>query len=91
MVGDPSAPGLGTLDPDILLWCEAHGFILVTNNRRSMPQHLSEHLAAGRQIPGILVLRKNAAMDQVIEDLILITEAAGDDDYQNMISYVPFR
>jgi hypothetical protein len=90
MVGDPSAPGLGTLDPDILLWCEAHAFILVTNNRRSMPQHLAEHLAAGRQIPGILVLRKNAAMGQVIEDLILIAEVAGDDDYRNMIGYVPF-
>jgi hypothetical protein len=56
-----------------------------------MPQHLAEHLAAGRQIPGILVLRKSAAMGQVIEDLVLIAEAAADDDYQNMISYVPFR
>lgn len=89
MVGDPSAPEMGTLDPEILLWCEAHGFILVTNNRRSMPRHLADHLAAGRRIPGILVLRKNAAMGQVIEDLILIAEVAGDDDYQDVISYVP--
>lgn len=91
MVGDPSAPGLGTLDPEILLWCEAHEFILVTNNRRSMPRHLAEHLAAGRKVPGILVLRKNAAMGQVIEDLVLIAEVAEDNDYQNVISYVPLR
>lgn len=31
MVGDPSAPGYGTLDPDILAWCEKHQFLLVTN------------------------------------------------------------
>jgi hypothetical protein len=90
MVGDPSAPKLGTLDPEILLWCEAHGFILVTNNHRSMPRHLADHLAAGRQIPGILAMRKNSAMGQVLKDLILIAEVAGEDDYQNMISYVPF-
>jgi hypothetical protein len=91
MVGDPSTPGWGTLDPEILLWCEAHEFILVTNNRRSMPRHLAEHLAAGRGVPGILVLRKNAAMGQVIEDLVLIAEVAEDADYQNVISYVPLR
>jgi Domain of unknown function (DUF5615) len=64
MVGDPSAPRLGTLDPEILLWCEAYRFILVTNNRRSMPRHLADHLASGHWIPGILALRKNAAMGQ---------------------------
>jgi hypothetical protein len=56
-----------------------------------MPRHLADHLAMGHQIPGILALRKNAAMGQVIEDLILIAEVAGEDDYQNTISYVPFR
>ena len=24
MIGDPGAPKRGTLDPDILLWCEAN-------------------------------------------------------------------
>lgn len=36
-VGKLEAPALGTLDPEILTWCENNGFILVTNNRRSMP------------------------------------------------------
>ena len=26
-------------------WCEIHEFILVTNNRKSMPKHLADHLA----------------------------------------------
>lgn len=89
MVGDPLAPKIGTLDPEILIWCELYQFILVTNNRRSMPGHLAEHLAAGRSIPGILTLRKNALMGQVIQDLILIAEAAADNEFQNVISYLP--
>ena len=28
MIGDPNAPPKGTLDPEILNWCEIHDFIL---------------------------------------------------------------
>jgi hypothetical protein len=34
-------PYLSTLDSEILLWCEEYGFILVTNNRKSMPVHFT--------------------------------------------------
>ncbi|MBP8253167.1 MAG: DUF5615 family PIN-like protein [Herpetosiphon sp.] len=37
MVGGIAAPPLQTLDPEILNWCEDHDFILITNNRKSMP------------------------------------------------------
>ena len=36
-VGDEGAPPKSTLDPEILIWCEEHGFVLVTNNGTSMP------------------------------------------------------
>lgn len=55
-IGDPAAPPIGTPDPDILLWCEANGFTLVTNNRGSMPGHLRVHLEAGRHFPGMFTL-----------------------------------
>jgi hypothetical protein len=29
-VGDEGTPSKSTLDPDILIWCEEHGFVLVT-------------------------------------------------------------
>ncbi len=47
MMGDPGAPHYGTLDPDILLWCEANGFLFITSNRKSMPVHFQEHLGPG--------------------------------------------
>jgi len=79
----------GTPDPEILLWCEANSFLLVTNNRRSMPVHLAEHLGQGRHVPGILTLRRRAVMSAVIEDLLLIAEASRPDDFQDQIFYVP--
>ncbi len=38
-IGDLTTPPKGTLDPEILLWCEENDFVLVTNNRKSMPVH----------------------------------------------------
>jgi hypothetical protein len=41
-VGELTEPPRGTLDLEILCWCEEHGFVLVTNNRKFMPIHLAE-------------------------------------------------
>jgi Domain of unknown function (DUF5615) len=88
-IGELGVPAKGTLDPDILLWCEENNFLLVTDNRRSMPRHLSDHLAAGRQIPGILVLRSQAGMGEIIEELLLIAGVGETEDFQNSISFIP--
>ncbi|MEZ4864403.1 MAG: DUF5615 family PIN-like protein [Caldilineaceae bacterium] len=90
-VGDVGAPALGTKDPEILIWCESHDFLLVTNNRRSMPVHLRDHLAAGRHIPGILVFQRTMRIPDVIAELILIWEASLPGEYQDQIRYLPLE
>ncbi len=89
IVGDPGAPPKGTPDPDILIWCEAQGFSLVTNNRASMPVHLAEHLTAGRHIPGIFVLNPTMTISQTIEELALIRATSGADEYVDSLTYLP--
>ena len=88
-INDPGAPSKETPDPAILRWCEEHGFILVTNNRRSMPRHLADHLTEGRHIPGIFVLNPEMSMGETIEELIIIAAASFADEYQDLISYLP--
>lgn len=88
-VGDVGAPAKGTLDPDILVWCEEHGFILVTNNRTSMPQHLAEHLAQSRHVPGIFILNPKMSIGETIDELILIAGTSEDNEYQDSIRYLP--
>ena len=91
MVGDPGLPPRGTLDPEILLWCELNNFILVTNNRSSMPVHLADHLAEGQHIPGIFVLRPKAEIGEIINDLILIALAAQQNEFKDQIIHIPLR
>ena len=89
MIGDPGTPSRGTLDPEILEWCEHSGFILVTNNRASMPVHLQGHIARGKHMPGILVFRPKAAIKTILEDLMLIAELAALDEFQDQIVHIP--
>ena len=88
-VGDPGAPQVGSLDPDIPCWCEDHGFILITSNRKSMPGQLADHLASGRHVSGIFTLNPEMSVGQTIEELLLIAAASDDVDYQDYIVYLP--
>lgn len=90
-VGDEGTPPKSTLDPDILIWCEEHGFVLVTNNRTSMPPHLTDHLAQGHHVPGIFILNPNMNVGAMIDELILIAKASEDNEYQDSIRYLPLR
>jgi len=88
-VGDPGCPLRGTLDPEILFWCEENRCILVTNNRASMPPHLAVHLAQGHHVPGILILNERMSVGETIEELLLIAEEGIASAYENRITYLP--
>ncbi|MBC6475981.1 MAG: DUF5615 family PIN-like protein [Hormoscilla sp. GM102CHS1] len=88
-IGNPGIPPRGTLDPEILCWCEEKNFILLTNNRKSMPVHLADRLASGRHVPGIFILNDNLSIGDTIEELIIIALASTVDEYRDRISYIP--
>ncbi len=88
-IGEPGTPPKGTPDPDILQWCEAKGFSLVTNNRTSMPVHLTEHLTKGRHIPAIFILRRKMSIQESVDELALIWLAAQSDQYADLINFLP--
>jgi len=88
-VGDDTAPAIGTPDAVLLRWIEENDYILVSRNRRTLPQHLREHVKAGRHVPGIFLLRRQYPFSQVIEDLLLIWESGDPKEYQDQLIYLP--
>jgi hypothetical protein len=88
-VGDPGAPPLGTSDPLILEWCETNNFLLLTDNRRTMPQHLANRLAHGRHMPGIFILNSGTDIKQVADDLSLIEGASFPGEFQDQVRHLP--
>ena len=89
VIGEEETPSRGTLDPDILDYCEKNNFILVTNNRTSMPVHLLDHINKGHHVPGIFILNPNLSVGDNLEELILVSLASEDNEYQDRIIYLP--
>ena len=88
-IGDPEAPPTGTVDPEILVWLESHGYLLITANRSTMPGHFAAHLEAGHHIPGIIWLRPGTSLGRIIEELYLIWEASTAEEYQDALLFIP--
>lgn len=88
-VGSPGAPPIEASDPDILRWCEENDFILVTNNRKSMPRHLRDHLTEGQHVPGIIELNRKMSIGETIEELLLIWGVSKEDEYRDRIVHLP--
>ncbi|NEO47017.1 MAG: hypothetical protein F6K55_23995 [Moorea sp. SIO4A3] len=89
IVGEPNTPARGTLDPQILKWCDEYGFVLVTNNHKSMPTHLADYITEGNHIPGIFILNTKLSMGENIDELVFLAEASFENEYQDQIIYLP--
>ena len=87
-VGDVGAPARGTHDSEILKWCEQNNFILVTKDPNTMPKHLSDHLAAGHHVPGIVMINSSVPTRTILGDLILIAGASYEDEFRDQIVYI---
>jgi len=88
-VGDATGIPLGADDPTIIAWAEREHRMLVTEDSRTIPHHLQRHLTAGGYSPGILMVRRNARIREIIETLVLIAYSGDPNDFAEAIIYIP--
>jgi hypothetical protein len=88
-IGDSGAPPTGISDPDLLKWIEENGYVLVTENRSTMPIHLSDHFRSGRHVPGIFWVRPDVGIGRIIEELYLIWMASTAEEYRDCSLFIP--
>jgi hypothetical protein len=88
-VGGPADPPLGTVDPDLLLWAESQNRILVSFDKKTMPQHLADHLQSGRHSPGVFIIRPGSTIPQVVSFLVIAAYACDPDHFRDRVEYIP--
>lgn len=88
-VGDHSELPKGSDDPTVLRWAEQHGYILVSHDKKTLPDFLAFHLANDHHLPGLFLIRNYASSGEVIE--LLAVAAMSDDpmEWQDQILYLP--
>jgi len=88
-IGDRGAPPVGTSDPEILIWMEETGYILITENRSTIPTHISDHFSSGRSFPGVFWIRPVTGIGRIVEELHMIWLASEAEEYKNIATYIP--
>ncbi len=88
-VGDSPNLPLGSSDSDILLWAEKQGFLLVSQDKRTLAANLANHLQAGHHIPGIFIIRTRSTVAQVIPFLAAAAHASEIIDWQDRVWFIP--
>lgn len=87
-VGDPNSPPRQTPDPDVLIWAEEEDRLLVSWDKRTLPDHLRDHLAARRHSPGILIPPPRPPIPALIDALVLIAHASLPGEYRDQLTHI---
>lgn len=88
-VGDPPDLPRGTADPDILVWAEREGRILVSLDKKTLPGHLTQHLQQGHHSPGIFIVIPSSTLAAIIDYLMYAAYAGDPLDYADGIRFFP--
>jgi predicted nuclease of predicted toxin-antitoxin system len=77
-------------DSQLLTWAAQDGRIIVTHDRKTMPTHAAALMGEGQNIAGLIVVPRSLPLQQVIEDLELMITCSENDEWANVIRYLPF-
>jgi hypothetical protein len=77
-------------DPTVLQWAADGGRVLLTHDVKTMPSFAYQRLAAGHNMPGLIVVRKQTRIGPVINALEPLIEAGAPGEYDGRVEFLHF-
>lgn len=84
------ASNLGKTDSEVLAFAAQESRILVSHDKRTLPGHFADYLAAGHHSPGVLLVSRKVSISQAIDALLLVWGASQHDEWADTITRLPF-
>lgn len=78
----------GKNDAEVLRIAEDEGRVLVSHDRKTMPDAFGEFVAAGGSV-GVLLISQSLNPHEAAEELLLIWEATEADEWVDVIASIP--
>lgn len=78
----------GLRDPGVLALAARDGRVLVTHDRKTMPQHFAEFITTAISA-GVLIIPQHLSVAAAVEDLLLIWHATEAEEWINQIRSLP--
>jgi hypothetical protein len=78
----------GLEDPEVLRIAADSGRMLVSQDRRTMPEHFAR-FAAGARSPGVILLREAIPISTAIEEFLLMWSASDAEEWEGRLVWIP--
>lgn len=79
---------LGIPDEQVLAIAAEEGRLLVSHDKKTMPTHFANFVAA-QSSPGLFIVSRKLSIAQATDWLILYWMATNTDEHFNLITYIP--
>jgi hypothetical protein len=79
---------IGVADPMVLRIAAESGRILVSHDRKTMPEHLERFLET-HSSPGVILVSQDLDIGAAIDDLLTIWAASDAEEWRNQLGFVP--
>ena len=88
-VGEIGAPPNGTADPQLLQAAAELDRSLISGDKKTMPMHFADFLAAGESSPGLMMIRGTPSIPQLVEWLEAIASESSAEEYVDTVLWIP--
>ena len=79
----------GADDPTILAWAAQESRVLLTHDVATITRYAYERVTEGQSMPGVIEVSLEAAIGQVIEDILLLLECSLEGELEGQVQYLP--
>lgn len=76
-------------DPSILAWAADNNRIVVTYDRATMPDFAYQRLQRNEVMSGLFVVSDRISTGQAIEEILLIANCTEQEEWINIVLYIP--
>jgi hypothetical protein len=84
--------GLGSQPDDLVLtWAADNDRIVISRDFRTLPAHAWDRIANGLPMPGLLLIRGDRSIAQIVDDLVLIDGTCDANDLRDQVWYLPLE
>ena len=88
-VGDEGAPGGGTSDLDLIVWCSANGRVIISHDRNTLIRTHDDFVRQGNLTPGVLIQQSGRSVPDVVEAIALNAHCGFPEEFESCCRFLP--
>ncbi len=76
-------------DPEVLEFAARENRIVLSHDVTTMDLHARARISEGEPMPGLFLILQDSPIGPAIDEIVTIAECSRDDEWNNMIQYLP--